>query len=264
MATQVGPGTRAGEAPAKKLRACDRLIAKLSAVAMLTPDDERVLHEVCRSPRKVAARRWIIEEGDKPDHVHVMVEGWAARAKILPDGSRQITAFLLPGDFCDLHVTILGEMDHSILALTDARIAYVPHSEMEELPRRRPELVRAFWWATLVDEAVLRSWVINVGRRSAYERIAHLFCELHARLKLVGLAGDDEFALPLTQEVLADATGLTPVHVNRTLQSLRADGLIELCDRRLTILSPERLRRKAGFDANYLHRGRLAERRPPT
>jgi CRP-like cAMP-binding protein len=189
-----------------------------------------------------------------------MVEGWAARAEILKDGGRQITAILLPGDFCDLHVTILGEMDHDIVALTDARVAYVPHKAMEELPAMRPELGRALWWATLVDEAVLRSWISNIGRRDAYQRLAHLFCELHARLKLVGLVEGDRFDLPMTQEVLADAQGLTPVHVNRTLQALRGEGLIELSERMLTILDVARLHKAAGFDPSYLHRGKLARR----
>lgn len=242
-------------------RPCDYLVAKLSAVADLSDEDEEVIHAVCRHARAVPARQHIIAEGEKPDHLHIMVEGWAARVKNLPDGSRQITAFLVPGDFCDLYVTILGEMDHDVVALTDARVAYVPHQEMEDLPRNRPELGRALWWATLVDEAVLREWVVNIGRRDAYRRIAHLFCELHARLQMVGLADDDSFSLPLTQEVLADAQGLTPVYVNRTLQTLRRQGLIELSQRTLTILDVAGLRKAGGFDPNYLHRGRLARRR---
>lgn len=247
-------GFPAAEAP------CGRLLAKLRAVADLTEDDEKALRDLCRLVRRIPARRPIISEGEKPDHVHVIVEGWAARSKTLVDGSRQITAFLLPGDFCDLHVTILGEMDHDIVALTNAEVAYVPHQEMEDLPRHRPELARALWWSTLVDEAVMRSWIVNIGRRDAYKRVAHLLCELHARLKLVGLVDDDRFDLPLTQEVLADALGLTPVHVNRTLQRLRRDGLIELSERVMTILDGTRLGRQAGFDLNYLHRGRLARR----
>lgn len=236
---------------------CGRLVAKLSAVAHLTHEDEAAIHALCRSPRRVPPRRPIISEGEKADYVHIMVEGWAARSKTLPDGSRQITAFLIPGDFCDLHVTILGEMDHDVVALSDAKVAYVPHQIMEDLPRDRPELGRALWWATLVDEAVLRSWISNIGRRDAYQRVGHLFCELHARLKLVGLVEDDRFELPLTQEVIADALGLTPVHVNRTLQRLRRAGLIELSTRSLTILDVPRLRTRAGFNPNYLHGGRL-------
>ena len=171
----------------------------------------------------------------------------------MPDGARQITAYLIPGDFCDLHVTILRQMDHSITALTPATVAFVPHGEMEALTAERPALVRALWWATLVDEAVLRAWIVNLGRRDAYESIAHLMCELHVRMEQVGLVENGRFDLPLTQEELADSLGLTPVHVNRILQRLRADGLIILRERLLTILDVAGLRKVAGFDPNYLH-----------
>ena len=138
-----------------------------------------------------------------------MLSGWAARYKLLPDGTRQITAFLIPGDFCDLHVTILREMDHGILALSPATIAYIPHQAMQDLPLNRPALARALWWATLVDEAVLRAWIVTIGRRDAHEGVAHLLCELHARMRNVGLVEEGAFSLPLTQEELADALGLT-------------------------------------------------------
>lgn len=213
---------------------------------------------MCSNMRQVEAKRDIISEGDKPEHVHVILEGWAARYKVLPDGSRQIVAFLVPGDFCDLHVTILRRMDHGIVALTPAKVAFVPHKVMEDLPINRPSLGRALWRATLVDEAVLRSWIVSIGRRDARVRIAHLLCELHARLALVGLAADGEFELPLTQEVIADATGLTPVHVNRMLQQLRAEELIVLESNRLAVPDLAALANVAGFDANYLHRERLA------
>ncbi len=239
---------------------CNRLILKLNAPGPLPCEEEDAVRELCRETRSVQRGRDIISEGDKPDHVHVIMEGWAARYAVVEDGSRQITAFLLPGDFCDLHVTILGEMDHGIVALTPAKVAYVPHQLMQDLPLERPQLARALWWATLVDEAVLRSWIVNIGRRDAAQRIAHLFCELHARLKLVGLADDGAFSLPLTQDVLADALGLTPVHINRMLQRLRSEDLILLKGGELTILNIEGLRKLAGFDPNYLHRGKLASR----
>ena len=238
---------------------CDRLVAKLGATSTLSSLDEQAIREMCSNVRHVEAKRDIISEGDRPDHVHVMIEGWAARYKVLPDGSRQIVAFLIPGDFCDLHGTILREMDHGIIALTPAKVAFVPHRVMLELPVDRPALGRALWRATLIDEAVLRSWIVNVGRRDAQARIAHLLCELHARLALVGLTDHGELGLPLTQEVIADATGLTPVHVNRMLQQLRAAGLIVLGSGHLAIPDVAALARIAGFDSNYLHGKRLAK-----
>jgi CRP-like cAMP-binding protein len=239
--------------------ACSRFIQKLSAATNLSDDEQQALTELCAKVRTVEAKRDIIRDGENPGHVHIVLEGWAARYKVLADGSRQITAFLLPGDICDLHITILSEMDHGIVALTDTRVAYVPHQVMENLPINRPQLGRALWRATLIDEAVLRSWLVNVGRRDAEKRIANLFCELHARLSLVGLVHDGQFTLPLTQDVIADATALTAVHVNRTLQKLRGDGLIILQGRELTITNLAALARLGGFDPNYLHRERLRQ-----
>lgn len=228
------------------------LVAKLDTVARLAPEDRAALEAVSAEARDMGARRNIIREGERPDHVHLIVEGWAARYKLLPDGARQITAFLIPGDFCDLHVTILGEMDHSIATLTKAKVAHIPRREIEQLAER-PGITRAFWWATLVDEAVLRSWLVNVGRRDAFEAVGHLMCELYVRMKNVGLTTDHQFDLPLTQEEIADALGLTPVHVNRVLQRMRADGLINFKHGHLTILEYERLEAAAGFNPNYLH-----------
>jgi CRP-like cAMP-binding protein len=143
-------------------------------------------------------------------------------------------------------------MDHSIATLTRAKVAYIPRDRMDALAER-PKLTRALWWATLVDEAVLRAWIVNIGRRDAYEAIGHLICELHCRMKNVGRAADHAFELPLTQEEFADALGLTPVHVNRVLQRLRAEGLITLKRGALEILDYPRLEAAAGFNSNYLH-----------
>jgi CRP-like cAMP-binding protein len=232
------------------------LVTKLEKVSRLTEEDRAALATLCDEPRDMGARRNVIREGEKPDHVHLMVEGWAARYKLLPDGTRQITAFLIPGDFCDLHVTILGEMDHSIITLTRARIAYIPRSKMDAVTER-PGLARAFWWATLVDEAVLRAWIVNIGRRDAFEAIGHLMCELYVRMRNIGLTDDHCFELPLTQEELGDALGLTPVHVNRVLQRMRTDELISFKGGVLTILDYRRLETDSGFNPNYLH---IAER----
>lgn len=229
------------------------LVLKLCSVAHLSEDEIRAVRELCTDVHEVAAKHDIISEGDRPKRVHLMLDGWAARYKMVESGGRQITAFLIPGDFCDIHVTILGQMDHSILALTPCKVGYVPGEQLDALTRDRSNLTRALWWTTLVDEAVLREWVVNNGRRDAYAAIAHVMCEMHVRMKAVGLTTDDVFDLPLTQEDLADAAGLTPVHTNRVLQKLRAEGLIELKKRVLTIRDVGGLRQAAGFDPDYLH-----------
>lgn len=231
------------------------LITKLQNVSALSEDDRRALSKACRSTREFAARQDVISEGERPDHVHLILDGWAARYKLIADGARQFTAYLIPGDFCDLHVTILREMDHGILALTPITVAYIAHGELEALTAERPALTRALWWATLVDEAVLRSWIVNIGRRDARTGIAHLMCEMHVRMRNVGLVEEGGFELPLTQEQLADTLGMTPVHANRVLRQLADDGLIAFKSRHLFIPDVAALRAVAGFDDNYLHVG---------
>ena len=229
------------------------LIRRLSVFADLNDAEVALLNDLTGDIRMTVAKRDLIREGDRPDSLHMIVSGWAARYKSLPGGARQITAFLIPGDFCDLHGKVLGRMDHSIIALTPCKVAWIQSDRFDQLTAEHPELTRALWWGTLLDEAILRNWIVNIGRRDAYERIAHILCELHARMRMIGLVDDDRLDLPLTQDELADATGLTAVHVNRTLQRLRSDDLIELSSRVLTVKNVSELAKAGGFDAGYLH-----------
>ncbi|WP_419816662.1 Crp/Fnr family transcriptional regulator [Glacieibacterium sp.] len=203
--------------------------------------------------RRLQARDDIIREGDRPEDMNLLLTGWACRYKTLEDGRRQITSFFLPGDICDLNVFYLRMMDHSIGALTGITYAEVPRATYERVSGRHPRILQALTWDTLVAMAVQREWTVNIGQRSAYERIGHLFCELFYRLRAVGLTDGDSCDLPFTQIDLADATGLTPVHVNRTLQELRANGLIRLDRRTLTLPDLAALKRDALFDPTYLH-----------
>ena len=228
------------------------LARKLQLFGELPASDRQLLDEIISSPRDVAADRDLIREGDRPDNVHVILQGLACRHQMLEDGRRQITAFLLPGDFCDLHIFILKAMDHDISTLTRSSVVDVPRTKVIELTER-PALARALWWATLVDEATLRAALVNVGQRDAEQRIAHLFCELHLRMQAIGLVKDDTFELSLTQHELADAMGISAVHVNRTLQSLRQEQLIRISRKSITILDLPRLRALSGFHPNYLH-----------
>jgi CRP-like cAMP-binding protein len=182
-----------------------------------------------------------------------MLSGWAARYKSVQNGGRQIVDFVIPGDFCDLHVSLLREMDHGIVALTPCSVARINEAEIAKLTSENSRIVRAMWWSTLVDQGILREWVLNVGRRRAYERVAHLFCEMHFRMKRVGLVEGDRLALPITQEQLGDATGLTAVHINRTLQRFREENLIEIGSGSLTLLDPQALQEAAGFNPAYMH-----------
>ena len=229
------------------------ILAKLTTVADLNAEDVKPLLDAAQDVLTVPAKRDIIADGERPEHVHVIVDGWAARYKLLPDGTRQIVAFLIPGDFCDLHVAVLGKMDHGIVAITKCRVAYIPAAELDSITATDNSLTKAMWWAGLVDEAVLRSWIVNHGRRDALARIAHLLCELHQRMSLVGLVNENRFSLPLTQDVISDAVGLTAVHTNRTIQTLRGERLIDFERGALTVLDVERLQQVAGFDPSYLH-----------
>ncbi len=196
-----------------------------------------------------------MREGDKPAHIHLILDGWACRYKSLPDGRRQTVALLIPGDLCDINVYILRELDHSIGAITGIRVARIEKEEFDELAQNHPRILQALYWNELVGAAIQREWTLNVGQRSAYERIAHLFVELFHRLRIIGLTRDHSCDFPLTQNDIADVSGLTSVHVNRTLQELRRNGLIELRGRELTILDLEALSQAAMFNPNYLHLG---------
>ena len=199
-------------------------------------------------------RKDLIREGDQPGSVFVILEGWAFRYKVLPSGTRQVMAFLMPGDACDLHIGLLAEMDHSIQTATDAQVARISRQSMDELMATHPGIARAMYIAQLVDEGTLRAWIVSLGRRNSAERAAHLLLELYTRAVRAGVASHDEMELPLSQAVLADALGMTPVHINRTLQEIRRSGAIVLRRGVLRIHDPIALTKLSGFDENYLHR----------
>lgn len=230
---------------------------RLQAYTKLSSDDRASIDRLSRtSVRKYGARRDLVREGEKPRSVFLMLEGWACRYKQLPDGRRQIVAFFVPGDICDMEIYILKEMDHSVGSLTAVRAAEISQDDFDRLMLDHPRVTQALHWDLLVTVAVQREWTLNIGQRTAYERLAHLFCELFLRLQVVGLTRGDTCDLPITQADLADATGLTSVHVNRMLQDMRRDGLIELQNRQLRVPDLAALMDAAMFTPNYLHLGR--------
>lgn len=228
-------------------------IRKLNSFVLLPREDREWLQSLTGRVEDLTSDQDLIREGDNPETVHLILEGFAARYKMTIDGKRQIFAYLIPGDFCDLHVALLKRMDHSIGTLSPCRVATLLPSTIIEITERRPALARALWMTSLVDEATLREWLLNLGQRPARERIAHLFCEMHVRMRAVGLTTDGSFEFPLTQEELGDTTGLSIVHVNRSLKELREAGLVTMRNDRLIIPDVERLKTFAGFDPAYLH-----------
>jgi CRP-like cAMP-binding protein len=230
------------------------LIRKLEQFTRLSADDKKVLERAASlKMRRLGPREDIICEGAKPTQINLVIEGWACRYKYLEDGRRQIAAFLLPGDLCDLRMFVLTQMDHSIGTLTPVTVAEIPRDTIVDLTSNHLRLSRALWWTTLVDEAISREWTISLGRRTAIERLAHLLCELFIRLRGVGLTNGTTCELPVTQEQLADATGISTVHVNRTLMELREANLIILKGKTLTIPDLMALQAAALFNPNYLH-----------
>ena len=228
------------------------LTRKLENFCTLSTADKRLVDSMITHVRDVGPDQDLISEGDPPSHVYLITEGFACRYKITTDGKRHIMAYLVPGDFCDLHVFILNKMDHSIGTLSPCKVVRISRSQVIELTKSRT-ISRALWWATLVDEATLREWLVNIGARSAEQRIGHLLCELLLRLRSVGLATGDAYALPLTQVELAETMGLSNVHANRMLQRLRMEKLITFEGKKLVILDTKRLEEFSGFTSNYLH-----------
>ena len=229
------------------------LAHKLQRYVPLSDADRMWLAETLGAGRPITARTDIIEEGDDPRAVNVILDGWACRYRQLTDGRRQIVAFLLPGDLCDPHVFLLDAMDHTIGAITPLVLGQISGGALQALVARSPTLDLAFHREALATAAVQREWTVSLGSRTGIERLAHLFCELHARLAAVGLADGDTCPMPITQGDLGDAMGQTSVHINRTLQEMRSMGLITLRRRCLTIHDPEALARLGHFDPTYLH-----------
>lgn len=232
----------------------DPLTRKLGQFTRLSAADERALGGLAREGvRGFGAREDIIREGEEPRGVKLVLSGWACRYKALEDGRRQIVAFLVPGDLCDLNASILRGMDHSVAALTPVSAADIPRATIERVMAVHPRVTQALLWEQLVTAAIQREWMLCLGRRTAFERVAHLLCELFVRLRAVALTVGDACELPITQADLAEATGLSAVHVNRTLQELRGQGLIELRGKQLVIPDLKAVQDAAGFDPDYLH-----------
>lgn len=232
----------------------NRFIEKLNGFATLSTDEIAVLAAITSKTRTHPAKHDLIREGDRPGPVFVILEGWVCRYKILPNGARQILAFLMPGDSCDLHIGLLAEMDHSIQTITPSVVSTVGRDEMDLIMDKHRGIAKAMYLGQLIDEGTMRAWITSMGRRSSIERVAHLMCELYLRARNVGLTLEPRFALPLSQRLLADSLGMTPVHLNRVMKELRETGSMTFQRGSLTIEDPAHLIRIAGFDDNYLHR----------
>jgi CRP-like cAMP-binding protein len=230
------------------------MVRKLRTRCDLDEADAAAILKLPHIERSHHASTYLVREGEPPrKHCIFLESGFAFRQKITLHGARQIVSLHLPGDFLDLQNLFLTISDHNVQALTEIRVIGIDRNDLQNLVLARPNVGKALWIDALVDSSIYREWVTNVGRRSARARVAHILCEFGLRLEAAGLASEAGFELPLTQDQLADALGLTPVHVNRTLKSLAADGVVHR-DRRYISFSDWDLVRTIGdFNALYLH-----------
>ncbi len=229
------------------------LLLKLRRRDDVSLEEEETVVGLPGSPQRIAARQDLIKDGDRPTASTLLIEGFAARYKILEGGNRQITAMHVPGDFIDFQSFLLKDMDHGVTALTDCVAAKVPHAALRTVSETHPHLMRLFSLASLIDGAIHREWLVAMGGLLAPKQLAHLLCEIYQLLETVRLAVNFEFDFPITQIDLGDMLGLSAVHTNRAVQHLRHEGLITWSGHRVRINNWTQLAEYGQFDSRYLH-----------
>lgn len=239
--------------PDQDVNTLSPLLRKLGQFCDLEEADSAAILALPHVLKSISPLGYIVREGDRPTHSCLLLSGFAFRHKIVADGARQICAIQMAGDLVDLQNSLLGTADHNVQALTQVDVALIPREAVRQLAFDRPAVGMAMWYDTLVDGSIAREWIANIGRRSAMERIAHLLCEFAVRLESAGLGDHLNYVLPMTQEQIADCTGLTSVHVNRTLRSLDEQGVIVRSKRSVTVTDWRALAAIGDFTSHYLH-----------
>ncbi len=229
------------------------LIRKLTSLNNLGDEEIAGIRSLPLRAQRFKAGATIVSTGQLVSECCLLVEGFACRHKLASDGGRQIVSFHMAGDILDIQHLLFEKADHNVQVITDAEVLFFPMRDFRRLIEERPEIGKALWRDCLVDASVFREWVLNVGRRDAKMRIAHMLCEFAARCEAAGLCSPNQFTLPMTQEDIGDATGLTSVHVNRMLRALSEEGVIERTGREIRIADWERMKQVADFDPDYLH-----------
>jgi CRP-like cAMP-binding protein len=230
-----------------------QMVRKLERRAALGEADRQALLDLPFQLQTVERSIYVVREGERPDHCSLVVSGFAYQQKITLRGARQIVSVHMPGDFIDLDSAFLSIADHNVQALTRCELAMISRDHLRDMMKAHPVIALALWIDTLVDASIFREWIVNIGRRDARSRIGHLLCEFARRLEVAGLAEDYSYELPMTQEQIGDAVGLTPVHVNRVLREFDREGLIDRSKRLVIIRDWDRLRTIADFSETYLH-----------
>lgn len=229
------------------------MVRKLQLWQPLTDHSVEVVLALPHTVRPLEAGQYLIWDGDRPQHTCLLLDGFAYRHKVAGNGGRQILSIHMKGDIVDLQNSLLGVADHNVQMLTAGHVAFIPVDAMRAMAFGHPQIGMAMWYETLVESSIFREWIVNVGRRDARTRIAHLLCEFAVRLEAADLGEQSTYELPITQEQLGDAVSLTPVHVNRTLMRLEEDGLINRSKRVITIRDWNELAKTADFEPRYLH-----------
>ena len=230
------------------------MVRKLDSRHKLTPRDRDAILSLLHIVKRFEQHHYIVREYDRTETSCILLSGFAVRQKIVAGGNRQILAVHIQGELVDLQNSLLGKADHSVQMLTSGKAALIPRREIERIAFERPNVGKALWIDTLVEGSICREWTANVGRRDARTRLAHLLCEFSLRLKVAGLGNQTNYELPMTQDQLADATGMTSVHINRTLKALESDGLIARRNPRSIEIGDWRKLAKTGdFNSAYLH-----------
>lgn len=229
------------------------LIRKIESVFTLTDDERQALETLPMQVVIIKDDQDIVRMGDRPSRCCLLLSGFACTYKVTAGGKRQIVSFSIAGDIPDLQSLHLKTLDTSVATISTCRVGFVTHEALRDICTRYPRIGAALWRETLIDAAIFREWVMNVGQREAYNRMAHVLCEMLVRLRAVGLAEDHACDLPITQSEFADALGVTTVHVNRVLQQMRADGLIETKGTHVKVPDWDRLKQVGEFDPTYLH-----------
>jgi CRP-like cAMP-binding protein len=229
------------------------LFQRLTTTTGVDEQDLQALAALPTAIRHFRENQAVLRDGSTPSECCFITDGFCIRSKTIADGKRQILSIHVPGDLPNLQNLHFPALDHDLIALSDCTLAFIAHKALNDLIRERPSVGVLFWRDTLVDAAVSREWIVNVGLRPADSRLAHLIVELRERLRLVGRVIGDTFAIPLTQEQLGEAMGVTSVHTNRILRELRLQGVLEFQRGTVKILSEDKLQRLAQFDGRYLH-----------
>lgn len=233
-------------------RAMELLRRNLSRRDIVTDAEYQLLCSLRQRTAEYAKGADIIPDHSRPNSSCLLVKGLAARAVIMEDGTRQLTALHVPGDFVDLHGLLLRTMDHGVVALANCEVTFVPHEDIISVSETAPHLTRLLWTSTTIDAAIQRKMAALLGRHSPLQRLAHLICEIYMRLEIVGLASEGSFEFPVRQHELADIMGISVVHTNRTVQQLRGTNFISWNAATVTVRDMSALEQLAEFDTTYL------------